>query len=977
MNKLHKSNFNTIVFIYIFIVVIVPVLFIGIANYGLFNNYTYGLSLNNNKFIADDIALRIDSLIEISTNELINMAFIHSKTEDFEILKYSFIKFQEKHRFIDTVLYYNLDSHLIYSFPEKPQFYNFDFSYKQYLIHSKETKSPVWSEIHISEFNNIPSINYTIPIQKNNEIIGFITTIINLEKLLENSTQLNSKSINRLMIITDNKNTILTHPVKENSKKMKHLIIEDYFNNTGYINGTKYIIQEEVIKKTNWKIYIIQSYVDTFASLIYQRIFLILIFFISLLLALFSVYLGYTKIFIPIRKITLFTTRVSRGKYDIPDNKFQIREIRLLHENFLRMLKKITEREFLLKESERKYRNLVEENIDSIFKMDKNLKINYVSPSIENLLGYTQNEFIQLVNNLKGPNTLLPDRRNNIIALKNIRETFIKEKVQEAFTLKIMHKDGYYLYIEIQSVPIKNNNGIVYEIQATTRNITRRYLAERKAEYFKNYLFNIIDSMPSVILTFNQQNKIDQFNNTSLSFFDKTNKELKNKEIWELSSHFEDYKKYFEMVRSTEIPLDFNDMVVTNNKTTNCKVTIFPLKSSKDLLVLRIDDVTKITTTERQLRQAQKFRSIGNMAEGLAHDFNNLLGALSGTINLFDYKITNKLTNTISEDVEILKEISVKGKSIIKQLSSISKPTNSILSPCDLNYILYSIINELDNTLTKKIKFNYHPHKSTAFTFADLENIKEMFLNILNNSINSLKENGEINISIQLIEDEQSSIYQTTKESYWQISISDTAFYITTEDIDNIFDPYYKNKLTGKKQGIALSVAYNIAKSHNGFIDCYADKEIGTTYTIYLPILQSNEDNQELLVKKESKLYKGSGTILIVDDENVIRYTSRKMLEICGYTVIEAKNGSEAINIYREKSKEISIILLDFFMPDLNGQQVYEELIKINPKVKVILTSGAKNNTKIDETIKSGANKFLLKPYTLEELSEEIYNNLL
>lgn len=976
MSKRDKYTFNRLVFIYISAIVLSPILFIGMTNYGLFNNYAYNKIISDNCFLAEEISTRIDNVMITAIDELENISYVFAKSRDIEILRHLMNGIVRRYSFLDKILYYNENNLLIYSYPEIRQFYNFDYSYNQRLLDAKKSGKPVWGGIHISEMTNKPSINYTIPIVSEGKVYGFIKGIINIEKLLEDSTLLNSKSENLMMIITDKHGTILAHPDKNKINLMEKFEIREKSKFGAYINEEYYLITGGDIEKTGWKLFILQSYKNAFSPLVFQRLLLIITIIAGIIICLLSLYLGYSKVFVPIKMITIYTTRISKGYYKIPECNFQIKELRRLYENFKKMMEITSQREMLLKESEKKYRNLVEENMDSIFKIDSSLKVTYVSPSIINLLGYTESEFSEIVNNLSGPNEILPERRLNIKALKVIKDTFIKESNQPPFILKVLHKDGSYRYVEIQTVPKKNSLGIVDEIQSTARDITRRFQAEKKADYFKNYLFNIIDSMPSVLLTFNEEKRVDQYNSAAIEFFNKTPQQIKNSYLNELSSDFDEYKKYFDIVKTVGLPADYNITVNSNSKIKHCKVTMFPLRSSKNIIVMRIDDVTKLSVTERQLRQAQKFKSIGNMAEGLAHDFNNILGALSGTIHLMDYKISNNLSDTIEEDIEILKEISAKGSSVIKQLTSISKPTNTGFKPYDLNLIIDAVVKELQESSKKNIVMNFNPYKSSVFIQADIDGIKEMFHNILNNSIQTIKDGGQIDISIKFIEDENFSLYNSEKESYWQISISDTSTDITKEDIDNIFDPYYKNKLTGKKQGIALSVAYNIAKNHNGYIDFFTDKDNGTTYTIYLPFVLPKKEPSEVRPKKDAVLYKGEGTILVVDDENVIRYTTGKMLQICGYNTIEAKNGEEAIKIFREKHNDIKCVILDYFMPDYNGFQVYQEFLKVRKSARVILSSGSKNNPLIENAINSGIKDFLLKPYTLEDLSEAVHNKL-
>ena len=207
----------------------------------------------------------------------------------------------------------------------------------------------------------------------------------------------------------------------------------------------------------------------------------------------------------------------------------------------------------------------------------------------------------------------------------------------------------------------------------------------------------------------------------------------------------------------------------------------------------------------------------------------------------------------------------------------------------------------------------------------------------------------------------------TDGTKYWMIEISDTGVGIDGETRQKIFEPFFSTKKKELGTGLGLSMVYSIIKEHNGFIDVYSELGKGATFRIYLPII-----DMDAMIKDEEyvpdEFSKGRGTILVIDDEEVIRNITRYMLEEAGYEVITASNGEGGIEEYNKNSSKIRAVILDLSMPGMSGKEVYSRLRTINPHVKAILTSGFRQDDRVKETLDMGINGFLQKPFDLESL---------
>jgi CheY-like chemotaxis protein len=204
--------------------------------------------------------------------------------------------------------------------------------------------------------------------------------------------------------------------------------------------------------------------------------------------------------------------------------------------------------------------------------------------------------------------------------------------------------------------------------------------------------------------------------------------------------------------------------------------------------------------------------------------------------------------------------------------------------------------------------------------------------------------------------------------------VADTGVGIEKELITKIFEPFYTTKNKDMGTGLGLTMVYNLIKQHHGFVDIFSEIGIGTNVYVYLPVhhMKFKASN----IQKHEKIYKGEGTVLLVDDELFVRKMAREMLETCGYYVMTANNGNECLDIYKSQSHKIDLIILDMIMPQKSGKDTFIELKAFDENVKVLLTSGFKQDERIKNITNMGIKGFIQKPYTLEQLSKTVYDTI-
>jgi CheY-like chemotaxis protein len=208
-------------------------------------------------------------------------------------------------------------------------------------------------------------------------------------------------------------------------------------------------------------------------------------------------------------------------------------------------------------------------------------------------------------------------------------------------------------------------------------------------------------------------------------------------------------------------------------------------------------------------------------------------------------------------------------------------------------------------------------------------------------------------------------------EDYITIRVSDTGVGIDENSLFRIFDPFYTTKPKDRGTGLGLSMVYNIVKQHNGFISVQSKVSVGTTITVFIPYAKSKAEFQIASTAK-TEIKENHGTILLVDDDSAVQIICSDLLKMLGFSVIITSNGRQCIEIYAEKKKDIDIVILDVMMPVMSGDETFLELLKINPQIKVIVSSGFREDPRISKMMVLGAKAFLQKPYTIEKLANAL-----
>ena len=382
------------------------------------------------------------------------------------------------------------------------------------------------------------------------------------------------------------------------------------------------------------------------------------------------------------------------------------------------------------------------------------------------------------------------------------------------------------------------------------------------------------------------------------------------------------------------------------------------------------EDITERWLAEEQLRHSQKMEAIGQLAGGIAHDFNNILSGIIGFAELlgFDAKPGSEAETNINN---ILLTANRAAK-LTTQLLGFARKGKFLNQPVDLHNSIKDVITFLDRTVDKNIKINSKLRADKHFIKGDPSQLNQVFLNLAINARDAMPKGGELDISTEEIylapPNNPLKGSLVTDRLYIKISITDNGCGIADTVKDHIFEPYFTTKDSGV--GLGLAMTYGIIKSHNGSIRFYSKEGQGTTFELLLPLIKT--PSQQKTTQHKNQRVQGSGTILVIDDDEIVCNLLSKLLAKLGYKTSVFLSGQEGIEYYRQHKNEIDFVLLDIIMPQMDGLHCFEALQEVNPKVKVLLITGFSFNEKAQTIVDKGALGFIQKPFKSTEIVDKI-----
>jgi PAS domain S-box-containing protein len=374
---------------------------------------------------------------------------------------------------------------------------------------------------------------------------------------------------------------------------------------------------------------------------------------------------------------------------------------------------------------------------------------------------------------------------------------------------------------------------------------------------------------------------------------------------------------------------------------------------------------------EEQLFQAQKMEVVGQLAGGVAHDFNNILTAMIGYGHLLKMKLKEDDPLRIYPD-HIL-SLSNKAANLTKSLLAFSRKQIIDPRPVDINEIIRSIDHMLSRIIGEDIRLQAILSEQDLIVMADPGQIEQVLMNLATNARDAMPKGGFLNIRTETISFDHLLIKEHgfgKEGGYALISVTDTGVGMDRETREKIFEPFFTTKEIGKGTGLGLAMVYGIIKQHEGYINVYSEPGRGTTFRIYLPLIQAQAE--EIKPEVIQSVERGTETVLLAEDETGVREFTKKMFEEYGYKVITAADGQEAIDAFKANKDRIQLVLLDVVMPNKSGREAYDEIKQIRPDIKVLFMSGYPANSIYKNEIVEKGFAYIEKPVSPTKLLRRI-----
>ena len=387
----------------------------------------------------------------------------------------------------------------------------------------------------------------------------------------------------------------------------------------------------------------------------------------------------------------------------------------------------------------------------------------------------------------------------------------------------------------------------------------------------------------------------------------------------------------------------------------------------KSVLAFSVD-ITEQRKLEQQVARNQRIESLGTLSSGIAHDLNNVLTPIMMSIGLLKDQAHDP---TLSKLIAGLESSTQRGAQLVKQILTFGRGVKGERIPVSLHAVAREIQLLIQETFPKSIQLECNLPASLWLVIGDPTQIDQILLNLAINARDAMPNGGKLTFTFENTVMDQATAALNSEirpGSYVRIQITDTGMGMKKEIIERIFEPFFTTKPAGQGTGLGLSTTLGIVKSHGGFINVYSEPEQGSTFKVYLPARVTGEFTEAEPATKQT-LPRGRGElILLVDDEEAICSTVKNILERFGYRVITAANGAEAVSLYATQAKEIAAVITDMHMPIMDGPATIIALQAINPRVRIIGSSGLAANGGVAKAASSGVRHFVPKPYSAEKI---------
>jgi PAS domain S-box-containing protein len=546
----------------------------------------------------------------------------------------------------------------------------------------------------------------------------------------------------------------------------------------------------------------------------------------------------------------------------------------------------------------------------------------------------------------------------------------------------IKGQDGSERWVLANAAPIRDENDEIIAGVVVFPDVTDRRLFEQENNMLAHAMMSVSDCVSITDL----QGKIIFVNNALLRTFGYAREELIGKSNKILYSNKIE-KEFLKELRNATLNNGWRGEILNKKK----DGTEFQLYLSTSVvkdehgnpgaLVSVARDITEKKQFEEHLRQVQKLEAIGRLAGGVAHDFNNMLMVIRGYCELLLVRLDKE--DSLYHTVQQIDNAGARAESLTKQLLAFSR--KQILQPkvLDLNDLIHNMEKMLRRLIGENIEMRTVYNAKFPNIRGDHGQIQQVIMNLVVNAKDAMMDSGKLTIETRnfIFDNEYLKDHTVAKAgNYIMIAVSDDGVGIDKKTQERIFEPFFTTKEQGKGTGLGLATVYGIVKQSGGFIWVYSEPGVGTSFKIYLPLIDEHVTFHENLEDLNEDIM-GDETILIAEDEEEVRFLISETLKRCGYNIIESPNGTDAIQKGMEYKNPINLLLTDVVMPQMSGRELVQKFRSLRPATKVLYMSGYTDSSIIHQGILDSKTQFIQKPFTPVALARKIreildYNSL-
>ncbi|MBF0448305.1 MAG: response regulator [Magnetococcales bacterium] len=625
-----------------------------------------------------------------------------------------------------------------------------------------------------------------------------------------------------------------------------------------------------------------------------------------------------------------------------------------------------------LQKSEGRYQSILEATSDIIWELDLDANFTYISPQVEDILGYKPCEIIGLLSGFD----LMPAQEAEKMRCR-FSECVSLAKPFKGLVNINLHKSGRKVVLESNGSPFFDAPGKLVGFRGVGRDITERVRVDKRLIESENRFRSLYENAPLAYQSLDKGGRLIAVNNAwrqVLGF--KQSDQVVGRWFGDLllpSSQVQFKERFQRFLSDGDVHnVEFN-MICANGATKQISFEGRTTTDEQGNFVhthCLLTDITERKQLERRLSQAQKMEAIGTLTGGIAHDFNNILGSILGYNELALEEVQgNQAVSYCLNQVHIA---ALRAKDLVAKLLSFSRQSNIEVKPLQVSPLLKEMVKLVRPTFSANIQINTHIISADCLINADATGIHQIIMNLCSNAAYAMEESGgclDIYLEHLFLDEGEAKKVLLTAGSYVRLSFSDTGPGIEPTNIGRIFDPFFTTKELGRGTGLGLSVVHGIVQSYGGSVIVETELGKGTTFRVFFPAIKADPDPAPPKQPSIKKICDTKMTVLFVDDEPGLVEVGTMQLQAMGYRVIASSDSQKALEIFNNDPHGIDVLFTDQSMPYLSGFELAKKILSIRPDLPVFICTGYSQTITPEMIRKAGIRDMLLKPLTMADLS--------